>query len=304
MTIESNTDKQKLTGELHAAKQQVSMLQNRINRMEMMFLQHAAGLASENLPPSVVRSISAVNAVDADLVTSLSHLENIDLDDSTHEKAKLSTSPDTASASFRSGFDSGHDTEQGELSEHHMIIEEAVRRHVSDGKLMDGKDVIEILAMTRQSKIKESSFPNRASSEEEIRAWALSSKLKEALELGNEVLDEKYYLEDMSKKASFSLRSDVDSLSSASARPDSSRKVSDQEVENSIKFLLAYDPTQEIGKKEPKSSLSLLSQYFDQLIVQLTPTNEGYEDEFVYSNIFVLCCIQHSTYIYFPLVAL
>jgi hypothetical protein len=272
MTIESNTDKQKLTGELNAAKQQVAMLQNRINRMEMMFLQHAAGLASESLPPSVVRSISAVNGIESDLSSSLLQVENMDLDDSNHGKRnKLSSSPDTGSNGLRTAFDNGVEaSEQVDYNEDHLMMEEAVARHVSDGKLMNSEEIIEILAMARKTK---EGRPSRARSEEEIRAWALSSKLKEALELGNEILDEKYYLEDMSKKASFSMRSDADSVSS-SAKQDSSRKASDLDIENSVRRFLAY-----ASIPEPEgSSVSVLVQYFDQLVSQLMPTAESHED--------------------------
>ncbi len=58
MTIENKSETAKLTTELNNAREQVKYLQERISRMEMLFLQHASGMAISTFSPKLIRSIS------------------------------------------------------------------------------------------------------------------------------------------------------------------------------------------------------------------------------------------------------
>jgi hypothetical protein len=59
MTIENTSRTEKLTTELRTAQEQVAMLQERISRMEMLFLQNAAGVSPIKLSTGVLESISS-----------------------------------------------------------------------------------------------------------------------------------------------------------------------------------------------------------------------------------------------------
>jgi hypothetical protein len=60
MTIANKSETVKLTNELKVAQEEVQMLQQRIARMEMLFLQHASGLAPKEteIPSGIIRMLS------------------------------------------------------------------------------------------------------------------------------------------------------------------------------------------------------------------------------------------------------
>ena len=62
MASTNQSDKEKLSSELLSAKDQVYELQERISRMEMLFLQHATGVAPDRLSLEKMRSISGAQS--------------------------------------------------------------------------------------------------------------------------------------------------------------------------------------------------------------------------------------------------
>lgn len=255
MSIENKNDKEKLNEELVAAKEQVSALQNRINRMEMMFLQHAAGLAREPLSSRAMRSISHGDIRAEDL--SFLHRDNLDYEESNDTDSVKTNSP-TPHSPIRAAIEDAdardvmQNFESNVKSEDSVFLDSIISKYITDGKQLNHSEIVDILKLTmNQDDIIDEKAVNqiRTKSEDEMRAWALSIKLKETLSLGNEILEDQYNLagnNSYTKMPSFSGKSDIDSISSLtstkleslSSYNENKRRQSEQSTDEAVKRLL------------------------------------------------------------------
>lgn len=62
MKMSNTSEASKLTSDLAVARKQVQVLQARMSQMEMIFLQQATGMATKQLPSSVLRSLSGIES--------------------------------------------------------------------------------------------------------------------------------------------------------------------------------------------------------------------------------------------------
>eukprot|EP00981_Chlorochromonas_danica_P014418 scaffold7965_cov159-Ochromonas_danica.AAC.2 len=154
MKTTNQTETAKLTDDLAVARKQVNVLQARLSQMEMIFLQQATGMASQQLPNSVLRSLSGVDG-------NLSHQLRGEL---TEEHAVLYQEQTHES----SDEDNADNSEQSADS---LPMEEVVR-------------AINLAAQPDR-------LASVSPKPEDARAYAVSLQLQDAIRLSNELLAQK-----------------------------------------------------------------------------------------------------------------
>lgn len=161
MKVSNASETAKLTDDLAVASKQVKILQARLSQMEMIFLQQATGMATTQLPTSVLRSLSGVDA-------SLSHQLRNEI---TEEHAVLYQENKMATPQK----DKDAATDDASLSDDASAAQVPV------------EDVMKALnfAQVAQDGIAVKRSP------EEARAYAMSLQLQEAIHLSNQLLREK-----------------------------------------------------------------------------------------------------------------
>ena len=171
-------------------------LQERLSRMEMLLLQQATGMASEELSPSAIRSLSGMG-MERSLAAQLAS----ELDE---ESALLYEGRGSVSSPARkssAGVESGtsyvvpHTEEEGLNPLDQAIIEDAIQAHVSSGAAMDPAEIVQVLNLTAQESTAKSKalLKNlKGKTPEQLRTLAVSMQLQEALRISNDVLNEKF----------------------------------------------------------------------------------------------------------------
>lgn len=191
MSVENEVETSKLTTDLTLARTQVQALQERLSRMEMLLLQQATGMASEELSPSAIRSLSGMG-MDRNLAQRLAN--EID-EESSHLYVDSLPSPPRkgASGSVEAQYGTAPAEDDAVNPLDHDLIEEAINAHVSSGEAMPPAEVVQVLSMATTPAQSKALLKNlKGKTPEQVRALAVSLQLQEALRISNEVLNEKF----------------------------------------------------------------------------------------------------------------
>ena len=185
--------------------------------MEMTFLQHATGMASEALPTSVMRSLSGADT--SFLAKSLSSRLKSEVTDEhkpLYEETATSVEeyepsyrlppegmispPDSAASSFASTFVQDNLLYPNEVVET-IIVDQVIREHVTSGDKLSSEDLVKVLNMTSDSS-DENIVKTRArlnsNSAEEVKNAAFSMEIQQALRISEMLGGEKFDITDTS----------------------------------------------------------------------------------------------------------
>eukprot|EP01034_Spumella_vulgaris_P023918 gene23918-30197_t len=246
MSIENQTETAQLTSDLTGARDQVIALQDRLSRMEMLFLQQATGVASEKLSSNVLRSLSGIN-------NSLSHQLANELTDehsALYEPKEGSKNEGTAAIN-------------DEDIVRQNIIEDAIQAHVSSGDAMSPDEVVRVLRLTRESG-EGMSARLLSHGPEDVKAVAMSIQLQEALRISNEIFEEKFDLSHSGSKQS---------LNSKVSEVDLSRMLTPRGAQSAVNIGKAE---RELYAAVPSAAwLPLLLDHVSELLAVLSPTVEA-----------------------------
>jgi hypothetical protein len=153
--------------------------------MEMLLLQQATGMASEELSPSAIRSLSGMG--DRSLAQQLA--SEID-EDSSALYGEGSGLPRKGSVGNDSGYATQSNDEDGLNPLDQAVIDDAITAHVASGRVMPPSEVVQVLSLASQESPPVKSLKGKTP--EQVRALAVSLQLQEALRISNEVLNEKF----------------------------------------------------------------------------------------------------------------
>lgn len=195
MTVENEHETAKLNTDLTLAKTQVHALQERLSRMEMLLLQQATGMASEELSPSAIRSLSGMG-MDRSLAEKLA--SEID-DESAQLYGELVASPGRkGSIGGEGGYATQSNDDDGLNPLDHAIIEDAIQAQLTSGEALPPSEVVQVLNLATQETTpaqNKTLLKNlKGKTPEQVRALAVSLQLQEAVRISNEVLNEKFDL--------------------------------------------------------------------------------------------------------------
>jgi hypothetical protein len=244
MSIENQTETAKLTSDLTGARDQVIALQDRLSRMEMLFLQQATGVASEKLSSNVLRSLSGIN-------NSLSHQLASEL---TEEHSSLYDSANST------GPVDGADEDIARQN----IIEDAIQAHVSSGDAMSPDEVVRVLRLTRESGEGMAARLLSTQGPEDVKTVAMSIQLQEALRISNEIFEEKFDLAHSGSKQN---------LNSRVSEVDLSRMLTPRGTQTALTSSKAERELYASGP--PALWVPLLLGHADELLGVLSPTAEA-----------------------------
>lgn len=185
MTIENKNETERLNHDLIIARQQVSVLQSRISRMEMLFLQHATGVASNKLSNSALKTLNgeesaAMGDIKLEVVSSDTESMGGSMEVRSNSELPISVSKHGSRSKSRSALKS-------------VTTADAIFDEMVDGESpplpLSAEEVMHVLALTKDSTRHMKKFI-RSRSAENFRAMAVGIKLKETLLLGDELFKE------------------------------------------------------------------------------------------------------------------
>lgn len=173
MNVEKETETAKLNSDLSGAKDQVTALQDKLSRMEMLFLQQATGVAAEELPPNALRTLSGIN-------NSLSYQLASEL---TEEHISL--------YSATKGAEGGHPKKlDDEEIQRQNVIENVIEAQVSSGEVLSADQVKRVLSLTREPETTLLDLKSRTP--DDVKTVAMSIQLQEAININNKIFDENF----------------------------------------------------------------------------------------------------------------
>jgi hypothetical protein len=264
--------------------------------MEMILLQQATGLASEELSSSALRSLSGMDrSVAARLAR---EMENDTTTTTTTTRSSLTrssiTSPHGGGASSVSPYRSSkltsgasatasadaYGTASTETDDaaptplDQALINDAIQAHVDSGNALPAAEVVQVLSLAAQSeagaKEARAMLKNlKNKTPEQVRALAVSLQLQEALRISNDVLNEKFDI----NAAVDALRKSELGLSPSSLVNRSTLKPQPTFPQTAAeKVLFAYNAGVGAGAGVGNSWVSAVSGEFDEIIQVLMPT--------------------------------
>jgi hypothetical protein len=216
--------------------------------MEMLLLQQATGMASEELSPSAIRSLSGMG--DRALAQQLA--SEIDEDSSALYGEGL---PRKGSVG-EGGYATQSNDEDGMNPLDQAVIDDAITAHVASGRVMPPSEVVQVLSLAAQESPPVKSLKGKTP--EQVRALAVSLQLQEALRISNEVLNEKF---DINAPDS-SRRSEANTIPKIPTRAQPSFPLSAAEA-----AFFAAD-----GAAGGNGWISTLSSEIEEIVQVLTPT--------------------------------
>eukprot|EP01035_Chromulina_nebulosa_P024194 gene24194-31452_t len=317
MTIMNEEEKATLNSDLTNAKRQVNKLQERLSVMEMTFLQHATGMASEALPSSVMRSLSGAdnsflamslsNRLQSEVTEEHKSLYDENVPSLSEFVAVQSSSPfahqssagNTSSAATRGGFVSPSDSAASSFTSSFVqdsllitkgavetvLVDQVIREHVTSGDKLSSEDVVKVLSMASDSS-DENIVRTRArlnsNSAEDVKNAAFSIELKQALLISEILGGEKFDITDSSAVCSPSdARSPLNRLAKSPNISEASPllRVSLSTVSYPESELYAFS----LESLVPLWLSSLLS-LTDQMIAAISPNKESLSERLLVYN--------------------
>ena len=233
MTIENKSETAKLTTKLNNAREQVKYLQERISRMEMLFLQHASGMAISTFSPKLIRSISCEDTNKS--VTSdtsgqqRSHSNNANIISCGNNDFKIgeiySSSPNShLSTETSDSIETINSTTEKEkyIINNKLGVEnelEAAFLELTTSDKMDLENLKIVIDMASSGRLlsvdnilNDSSDRISMKSIQEVKNVALSIKLQECMRLSEQILEKSDDISD-STSTSIEIESCVDTIS-------------------------------------------------------------------------------------------
>jgi len=203
--MENQDEKSQLNQDLQFAEKQVVELQEKLSQMEMLFLQQAAGMAKEQLPNSLIRSISGVqqtSQLSAQLQAELTQKERDSLyggEDTVTGKTTVELGRDSDEQSIdnprrdrlRRKSESSVTTSGGESLEDGENNSD-IRRSDGTGEDEDEiqpEDVMKAITMVRDSGSTANNGLIRPTTPDERRVTAVTFEIQEALRISQELFD-------------------------------------------------------------------------------------------------------------------
>jgi hypothetical protein len=172
---------------------QVQALQERLSRMEMLLLQQATGMASEELSPSAIRSLSGMGG-DRALTQQL--VKELDEDSAQLYSDLTSAMSPPRKGSLGGDYATQSTDDEGLNPADQAIIDEAITAQLNSGEVLPAAEVAQVISLATQESTpahNKSLLKNlKAKTPEQVRALAVSLQLQEALRISNEVLNEKF----------------------------------------------------------------------------------------------------------------
>lgn len=266
MSMESQGKTEELTHELVEAREQVKTLQDRINRMEMLFLQSAAGVATQTITPEKLRAISTSGGPKLTNSTSNSDLASEGMD-SIQDHVPF--------------FDDEVKPPQLEPKQ----VVEVLNMTKSIAEIVDKTEQLQASRSDRRSdsvrgasveKQLKRNLSNdlRMLSRDNDKAFALSCQLQKAVEISNTILEDPYTIT-MGSGGKDSPSPRVRTNTELSHKTESSEsRSSSQEVTNPAEVMLHVNA-------ESVSEHLWVGRLFgriDELVSALAPTKEAVDD--------------------------
>lgn len=259
--VEDSDAAEKLSSDLEEAKRQVEQLQTKLSQMEMIFLQQATGVASQQLSSSVLRSLSRAdgNPLSLSLAMELTKehaalYQEDDVDGNLNNADDLQVDiagPDATGAS-------GDDSEDEAGHENKKTSPQVTR--------MDRDALMKALTLAQGSESvadyvkKKTAANNRPMSVDEARTLTVSYEIQEALRISEELLSSHSVAEVAAAVASAGGATDPSDsigkqiLTGAASSVDAVMKgLLHQEATATISALLDYQHTKKVaGEQESK----------------------------------------------------
>jgi len=205
MTIENKTETAKLTNELNIAQQQVTYLQERISRMEMLFLQHASGMAVTNFSPKLIRSISC-DETNKNITSEhyRSYSNNTQILSSNNNGVNISAAHSPSSKSHLSSetsdsIDTLSEKEDFIINKAESELETAFLKLTSSSDKIDLENLKIVMDLASSNRLlsadilTENGDRFNSKSVQDVKNVALSIKLQECIRLSDQILDNSVY---------------------------------------------------------------------------------------------------------------
>jgi hypothetical protein len=266
MSMESQGKTDVLTHELVEAREQVKTLQERINRMEMLFLQSAAGVATQTITPEKLRAISKSGGPKLTSSASNSDLASEGMD------------------SIQDRVPFFEDEVKPPQLEPEQVVE-VLNMTKSIAEIVDKTEQLQVIRSDRKSESARNSSVEkqlkrnlsndlRILSRDNDKAFALSFQLQKAVEISNTILEDPFTI--TMRKASKECSSPRTRTSTESCHKSESSESppSLNEVTNPAEVMLRVS---EEGSTEALWVNRLFGRV-DELISALAPTKEAIGD--------------------------
>mmetsp|Transcript_3185 Transcript_3185/g.4537 ORF Transcript_3185/g.4537 Transcript_3185/m.4537 type:complete len:1323 (-) Transcript_3185:253-4221(-) len=304
MTIMNEEEKATLNSDLFTAKKQVAKLQQQLSVMEMIFLQHATGMASEALPSSVMRSLSGADGnflaktlakkLQSEITDEHKELYELRSDETAasayEEDAKkqslsvipeyASSAPDSAASSYTSSFVNQNLLIPADDVDASVLLNKVITEHVQSGDQISSEDVVKVLSMTSESS-DEQALKTRARfnshSVEEVKNVAFSLELKQALRIA-ELLGDKVDISgsDFGDSSHSKLSSPLNKASNNAGSPSMKRNISTMSNPESELYLFRPSVTETPSTTATSPQwIEPLMELVDDMLLELSPTKES-----------------------------